>query len=90
MAFKLRVAEQTRAEKEGRGGKGKSDARGEHASGDEAARDDNADERGDNEDEDDEDDEEEGGPPAHARTYMHMPIVIHDLRCFVGLFPVPR
>ncbi|EIE19320.1 hypothetical protein COCSUDRAFT_48909 [Coccomyxa subellipsoidea C-169] len=60
VAFKLRVAEQTRAEKEGRGGKGKSDARGEHASGDEAARDDNADERGDNEDEDDEDDEEEG------------------------------
>ena len=61
----MRVAEQTRAEKEGRGG-GK--ARAEIASGDEAARDDNADER-DDDDEDDEEDGSEGGLlPAHART----------------------
>jgi hypothetical protein len=60
----MRVAEQTRAEKEGRGG-GK--ARAEIASGDEAARDDNADER-DDDDEEDEEDGSEGGPPAHAHT----------------------
>ncbi|BDA43749.1 Translocation protein SEC63 homolog [Coccomyxa sp. Obi] len=54
--FKLRVAEQTRAEKEGRTGATK--VRAEHASGDEAAREEGEDR--DEEDEEDEEDDEEG------------------------------
>ncbi len=51
MAFKLRVSETTRAEREGRAGKSKG-----HVSGDEAA----AEDKEGDEDEDEEEDEEEG------------------------------
>lgn len=69
----MRVAEQTRAEKEGRSGrKAEATARGEHASGDEAARED-ADDR-DEDEEDEEDEDEEGAMPRH-----HLSLILANL-----------